>query len=199
MTGYEKRTTEKKDAILRSARELFSARGMQDVGINEIAKKAKVSQVSIYNYFGDKKNLAKEAFISYVEVAMERFEQILQGDLPFSEKLEQIMQGKSDMVSQIALSHFNEKALDDKILRQVFQEALMERATVLYTNFIELGKKENAIDSTIPTPALISYLMMSMSILNNAEFISSNSEYKMGMIKLFLYGIIGTGNDNKLA
>ncbi|MFA7139378.1 MAG: TetR/AcrR family transcriptional regulator, partial [Bacteroidales bacterium] len=60
MNGYEKRTKLKKNSIISAAWKLFSERGITDVGINEIATLAKVSQVSIYNYFGNKNNLAKE-------------------------------------------------------------------------------------------------------------------------------------------
>jgi AcrR family transcriptional regulator len=43
-----------------------------------------VSQITIYNYFGDKNSLAKEAFISFVETAIGEFEQILANDIPFA-------------------------------------------------------------------------------------------------------------------
>ncbi|MDR0433692.1 MAG: TetR/AcrR family transcriptional regulator, partial [Gracilibacteraceae bacterium] len=66
MNGYEKRTDVKKKAILAAARELFAARGLRDVHVNEIAKLANVSQVSIYNYFGDKNSLAREALAASV-------------------------------------------------------------------------------------------------------------------------------------
>jgi len=149
MNGYEKRTAAKKAAIIEVARELFTQRGIQDVSISEIASQANVSQVSIYNYFDDKNALAKEAFISYVETEIGRYEQILEQDIPFTEKLEIIIMSKSSMVNQIALSHFNEQALDDKILHQVFQEALLERAIVVYNKFIEMGKIEGVIDKNI--------------------------------------------------
>ena len=191
MTGYEKRTAEKKQAILDVSRELFSARGIQDVSISEIAGKAGVSQVSIYNYFGDKKALAKEAFISYIETAMEHFDQILLSELPFQQKLELILQGKSNMISQIAVSNFDEKALDDESLRHIFQEALIEKASEMYIKFISLGKREGAIDSTLPTEAVLLYLLSSMSVISSASFLASDKEHKMGMIHLFLYGIIG--------
>jgi AcrR family transcriptional regulator len=191
MNGYEKRTADKKAAIIEAARKLFARRGVQNVSISEIAKQASVSQVSIYNYFGDKNTLAKEAFISFINAAADRFDHILEQDIPFAEKLELIMQGKNNVVSQIALSHFDEKALDDKVLRDIFGEAVKERAAALYRKFIELGKNQGFIDKSIPTGAAINYFMMSMSIVQNPDYIAESNEYKMGMIKLFLYGIIG--------
>jgi AcrR family transcriptional regulator len=195
MNGYEKRTAAKKAAVIEAARELFTRRGILDVSISEIAERAKVSQVSIYNYFGDKNALAKEAFIACVEAEIGKYGQILDQNIPFPEKLELIMRSKSDMVHQIALSHFNEKALDDKILRRIFQETVTERTSELYYKFIEMGKREGAIDKNIPTEAILAFLMMSMTILQQPEYMTESSEYKMGMVKLFLRGI--TGGDRK--
>lgn len=190
MNGYEKRTKAKKEAIIEAARELFAARGMQDVGISEIAKRAGVSQVSIYNYFGDKNALAKEAFVSFIAAAIGKYAEIMDREIPFAEKLALIVQDKSDMISQAALSHFNEQALSDAALRHVFQEAIREKATVLYRSFIERGKNEGAIDKTIPTEAAMAYFMMSMSLFQSAEFMAASGDYKMGMMKLFLYGLV---------
>jgi len=191
LNGFEKRTKAKKAAIIDAARELFTARGIQGVSISEIAERANVSQVSIYNYFGDKNSLAKEAFLSFIEQAISKFELILEGDAPFAEKLELIMQDKSDMVKQVALSHFDELALGDKVLLTVLGEAVMDKVTVLYQSFIEMGKKEGAINPAISTEAAMSYLMMTMSIFERPDFLTTSDDYKLGMIELFLYGLVG--------
>ena len=191
MNGYEKRTAAKKAEIIKVARELFTQRGIRNVSISEIAKRAQVSQVSIYNYFEDKNALAKEAFIAYIETEIANFDQILKQDIPFAEKLELVMKGKSSVADQTALSHFNEKALDDKVLHQVFQEAVKEKAMALYYSFIEMGKRDGAIDADIPTEAIMYFIMMSMPIFQQSEYMTKSNEYKMGIVKLFMYGIIG--------
>ena len=57
MDGFEKRREQKKKDILKAALSLFQQYGVQKVTISEIAKKANVSQVTIYNYFESKDNL----------------------------------------------------------------------------------------------------------------------------------------------
>jgi AcrR family transcriptional regulator len=191
LNGYEKRTNAKKTAIIEAARELFTVRGIQDVSISEIARRANVSQVSIYNYFGDKNLLAREAFLSYIEQAINEYEKILASDISFAEKLELIIQDKSDMISQVALSNFNEKALDDKSLLKIFGEAIQEKAAALYHSFIEMGKNESAINNNIPTEAAMNFVMMSIQLFKRPDFLTSSDEYKLGMMNLFLYGLIG--------
>ena len=56
---------QKHEAIVEAARSLFFARGVEDIGIEEIAEQAGVSKVTVYGHFG-----SKEAILSAV-VAME--------------------------------------------------------------------------------------------------------------------------------
>lgn len=191
MNGYERRTKAKKEAIINAARKLFSERGVTDVGISEIAEKAKVSQVTIYNYFGDKNTLAGEALVSYIDAAIREFEVILEKEIPFSEKLKSIVGIKHDMMLEVSSSYFSKYAWEDKALRQILKEAATKRAINLYIRFIELGKNEDAIDKSIPSDAILSYFQSAISVIQSPEFFKTSSEYKMGFLKLFLYGIIG--------
>ena len=191
MNGYEKRTALKKTAIIDAARTLFFKHGIQNVSIKEIAAQAQVSQVSIYNYFEDKNALAKETFIIVIEEAIKQFEQTLASDISFENKLNIIMEQKVNLTDEILLAHFDKQALDDKILRQVFEETVKESALKLYRDFIELGKKEGIIDSAIPTEAAIDYLATSLKLLQNADFYTTDTSYKAGIRKMFLYGLLG--------
>ena len=91
MNGFERRREVKKKSILLAAYELFSARrGIKDVSIAELAKKAGVSQVSIYNFFESKENLVRQAIFAFMDEGMEESEAVLESDLPFRKKLEKL-------------------------------------------------------------------------------------------------------------
>lgn len=191
MNGYERRTEAKKKAIIDAARELFTERGVTDVGVGEIAAKAGVSQVSIYNYFSDKHTLAKEVLIAFLDKAIQEYEEILNRGIPFSEKLEIVMAKKQDAVIGASRSHFSEYAWSDKVLQQVYWEAAAVKSAHIYLRFIDLGKKEGAIDERIPNDAILKYLYSSISILQEPEYLKTSGEYKLGIFKLFLYGLLG--------
>lgn len=191
MNGYEKRTKLKKDSIINAAWELFSERGVTDVSISEIATKAKVSQVSIYNYFDDKRNLAKEVLASYLDKAIKGYDEILQREIPFSEKLMLIMDSKHKATTELSNSAFSQYAWEDKTLQQVYKEAANSKAISVYTKFIELGKQEEAIDKSIPTDAILAYLLSSVSIIEQTDYLRTSPEYKRGILRLFLYGLLG--------
>jgi len=60
MDGFDRRKEHKKESIVRAALELFQTYGFKKASINEIAHKAGVSQVTIYNHFGSKEGLVRE-------------------------------------------------------------------------------------------------------------------------------------------
>jgi len=196
MNGYEKRTNIKKESIINAARELFTKRGITDVSISEIAKKAGVSQVSIYNYFGNKNNVAKEVLVSYLDNVIEEYEVILKMNISFAEKLKIIMDKKHEAVLELDKSYFSKYAWEDMALQQVYKEAATTKAISIYKKFIELGKKEGAIDDRIPDDAIISFLSTSISIMQQSDYLKKSDEYKIGILQLFLYGMLGS--DEKL-
>lgn len=191
MNGFEKRTKLKKDSIISAAWELFSKRGITDVSISEIASKAKVSQVSIYNYFGDKNNLAKEVLISYLDNAIKGYDEILEREIPFSEKLKLILDKKYKAAIELSNSAISEYAWADKTLQQIYKDAANTKAISVYIKFIELGKKEGAIDVSIPNDAILAFLLSSVSIIEQSDYLKTSLEYKKGLLRLFFYGLLG--------
>jgi len=91
MDGFQRRREQKKQNILEAALALFMDYGIQKVSIAEIAKKANVSQVTIYNYFENKHKLIHDVFIYYVDNAFSNFEIVIKSDRPFPEKIKQII------------------------------------------------------------------------------------------------------------
>ncbi|WP_054876644.1 TetR/AcrR family transcriptional regulator [Oxobacter pfennigii] len=191
MNGYEKRTKLKKESILQIATKLFAERGITDVSISEIAAKAGVSQVSIYNYFGDKSNLAKEAFISYIGQVVQEYDELLDKDIPFSEKIEQIMSKKRNAILELSHSGFGRQALEDKALQQIYEEAASIQAQSIYLKFIQVGKKAGALDPSISDDALLKFLLASASIMRQPDYYKKSAEDKKDLLKLFLYGLLG--------
>ncbi len=191
MNGYEKRTEVKKQAVVNAARVLFVRQGYSNVSINDIAKLSGISHVSIYNYFGDKKALAVEALESMLDKAIEDYEQVLKQNILFKEKLKQIMELKNTKIEEVTRSYFSTLAWGDKAFQEVYREAAYKKAVPVYQRFIELGKAEGAIDSDIPNETILKYIFQVMPLLQHKDYLKTSAEYKLGLFKLFLYGILG--------
>lgn len=191
MNGYEKRTKIKKEAIINSAFELFTQRGVTDVSISEIAAKAKVSQVSIYNYFGDKYSLAKAALISYIDTLISEYDEILEDNISFEEKLKIIITKKHDAITNLGRTSFSTQAWQDKALKDIYTESANLKIKAIFTKFIQKAKNEGFISHNIPDDAILSFMTASSYITQQPNYINTSDDYKLGIIKLFLYGLIG--------
>lgn len=55
---------ETQDRIVRAALDCFSAQGLKKTSMEDVAQAAGVTRVTIYRYFADKRDLAREAFLS---------------------------------------------------------------------------------------------------------------------------------------
>ena len=62
-----KKDPEKKIAILKAAEQLFLSQGQGQISMDQIAKKAGVSKLTVYNHFGSKKELYKTIVVGKIE------------------------------------------------------------------------------------------------------------------------------------
>ena len=88
MDGFERRKEQSKEDIRRAAEELFSRFGADKVSINDIARKAGVSQATIYNNFGSKEDLVHDYRQGAVATVASSFREILVWKKSWVEKLQ---------------------------------------------------------------------------------------------------------------
>lgn len=90
--GFARRKEQSKEEIRRAAWELFSQFGVERVSIVDIARKAGVSQATIYNNFDNKEALAREFVTSVVDRLVARAGDALAVELPYREKMASFVQ-----------------------------------------------------------------------------------------------------------
>src|SRR5687768_14679634 len=112
MDGRKKRTQRIIERIKESALELFSSHGVEKVSVDEIARKANVSKVTIYKHFHSKEELQREVVSLYSTKVFAAAEEMLVSDLDFLEKLRVLMMAqinKPQMASNRYLFEMLEK------------------------------------------------------------------------------------------
>ncbi len=188
MNKYEIRTNKKKEAILNTALELFSENGFINTSIKSIANKAKVSQVSIYNYFGSKNLLVKEAISLVMEGILSSADCILAEPLSFTEKVKKALSLCTEKFDAEIKEFFSVAALEDPQMVQAIISTLTEKKNNLYKKYIESGKAEGCINSAIPTETVLDFIN-AIDSLGNAKK-SITKEYREDILNLLLNGII---------
>jgi AcrR family transcriptional regulator len=191
MYKYEIRTNRKKKAIIVSALELFREKGYINTSIKEIASHAGVSQVSIYNYFGSKESLVKECASMLLQDTQEKIMTLLSEKSGFKEKLLQAVSLCSERPYDLLEEYFSKDAMEDKVFIELFQDGVSKIRLDILSSFIELGKKEGVIDSTISTEGILNFLSIASEIQNTCTSQIELQEKSKELYKLILYGLIG--------
>ncbi len=149
MDGFEKRREKKKEAILNSALSLFKQYGYNKVTIAEIAKKASVSQVSIYNFFESKENLKFELIKKIMNEHYSQLIRIFHNGESSRERFEKLLTSRIDFFKSFP-SHFILETLgNDAQIRESIVRENYDKFTYVFLDFIEEGKKEGIIDDSI--------------------------------------------------
>src|SRR4030043_1090142 len=100
MDGFQRRRAQSKEDILRAAEELFSRFGADKVSVNDIARKAGVSQATIYNNFGSKENLVRDYHGSIVEKIASSFRGIIVMKKSWVDKFQGFLQSWIDIADR---------------------------------------------------------------------------------------------------
>ncbi|MGN8646833.1 TetR/AcrR family transcriptional regulator [Gracilibacillus sp. HCP3S3_G5_1] len=191
MDGFEKRTQRKKNKILETSLQLFNDKGIKSVPIAKIASEANVSQVTIYNYFDSKENLIYETMVYFVEKEYQKFQNILDSDVSFPEKIEQITFNKTDDAAKIneELYHYIMDDFSNKgsYIDRIYQE----KSIPLFTKLVEEGKRTGYINQDVSTEAIMMYIHMFKEYLKNDKVSDYILPLTEDIITLFFYGLMG--------
>jgi AcrR family transcriptional regulator len=194
MDGFEKRRQQKKDSILKAARELYKQYGYKKVSVAEIAKRASVSQVSIYNFFGSKENLKQELSKKLVNDNFLEMMDILKSHDNIKLKFEKLLISKINFLKSIA-AYFFPKYLENDIS---FEENLVEQVTKKFKDpilsLVEEGKKKGIFDDSISVQAITTYLeIIQYYFFNNPSALAkfdNNPELTKEIPSLFLNALM---------
>jgi AcrR family transcriptional regulator len=188
MDGFERRKEQSKEDIRRAAEELFSRFGADKVSVNDIARKAGVSQATIYNNFGSKNELVHDYRKSIVNGIAGRFREILVWKKSFIEKFEGLLQSWIDVADRykIEMENSESKSSPDTISLEI-ENSLQE--------FIKEGKEQGNLRADLSEDAISAYIkFFQQGIANNPgirDKMKRHGKYSQDLFSLFMYGIRG--------
>lgn len=191
MDGFQRRREQKKQDILEAALTLFMEYGIQKVSISEIAQKANVSQVTIYNYFESKHKLTSDVFGYYIIKATEDFEKLIHSDMPFPEKIKQIIFNKKEIAKQIHEEFYlflmKEYSAEGNIIEKIY----VEKALPYFSKLFEEGKEQGYVDPNLSQEAILFYVQMLKDYMQREDVYQKVLPLTEEITNIFFYGIIG--------
>lgn len=176
MDGFARRKEQSKEEIRKAAWELFSRHGVDKVSMMDIANKAGVSQVTIYNNFGSKEALARE-FVSFaVETLVNGIQQTIAPGRSYEEKMAAFFQFISGMMANGKPSRTGSPVFagsldlqNDPEIKKIRIKA-EEKMIALLLGLTEEGKQQGQVDAELSEEALRLYFTAFMDIFPSMEF-----------------------------
>ncbi len=174
--GFARRKEQSREDIRKAAWELFSQFGVEKVSINDIARKAGVSQATIYNNFGSKDALAREFVANAVEQLVNSVQEVLSTDKPYWEKMNEFIlfisqmmaQGKTPDMDFTAFASNNDLLNDPDILK--VRTSAEEKMLGLLFTLVQEGKKAGQIREDVSEEAFRLYFKAFMEIFPSQQF-----------------------------
>jgi AcrR family transcriptional regulator len=195
MNGFERRRERTKECIQQAALELFKAHGSKKVSISEIASKAGVSQVTIYNHFGSKEKLVRNVAEKFILSLWERYREVLEGDLPYLEKLEYICLDKAKVTSQHHGEFLQTMVSNDPEIRRFVESMYQQEVNQRLVDFFEEGKRQGYVDPERSQEAILAYTEIFRNGLAASSVLTADSEHNALLVRdlmaIYLYGLMG--------
>ena len=195
MKASERRIEQNKERIIRSALELFRVHGIRKVVINDIAQNAGLSPATIYNHFGSKEDLVCAAVKHFVTGTAADFRKIVEGDLPFVQKLEQVLLYKSEVFGQYQGELLQTIVSDNSEIRQLVDSVYLVEIRQYLIDFYEEGKRQGYVNPELSAETIMRYseiIRKGMAAESSlSEDPDQNRKLLQEIIPFFLYGILG--------
>ena len=195
MNGFERRKQMKMNGIKDTAFELFTRFGFQKVSIQDIAKKANVSQVTIYNYFGSKDDLLLHVLESYMNEKLQEFLEIKESSLPYREKIETMIKNKLESTESFSPEFLQSLLVEEGPVAELLQDFAMNKSIPLLYEFLAEGKQNGEISETLSLDTLILLMNTVLESVRKNVQLFDTEEKKQQYIKeihhFFFYGFFG--------
>lgn len=191
MDGFERRKEQSKESIRKAAGELFDKFGVGKVSINDIARKAGVSQATIYNNFGSKDGLIQDYFQIRANRFFERFREISKANKPYAEKLEDIIQYEIEM-NESDPGYSDVEIMNNPQFKQL-SDSLLEQVRELFLEFIKEGKKQGYLNPDISDEAMEAYIEIFLQGINANPELHARAHHDRklfhDLLLIMLYGL----------
>lgn len=114
----KRKSSKKRDQIIRAGEDLFSRFGAKRVTIEEVCREAGVSKMTFYKYFSNKVDLVRTIRDDLVDECFRKFDEIKTLDLPFPDKINLMTQWKVEFGNRVNAEFIRELVSIDEVLEQ---------------------------------------------------------------------------------
>jgi AcrR family transcriptional regulator len=191
MDGFNRRKEHSKEDIRRAAEDLFTRFGIGKVSINDIARKAGVSQATIYNNFGSKENLVRDYHGSIMKNITGSFRNIIVMKKSWVDKLQGLLQSWIDIADRYKLETENSRQSVEYTQGDMVEKEIENS----FKEFIKDGKEQGNLPANISDEAIMAYIRFFRQGISSNHDINDRMhrdiKFSDDLLSLFIYGVVG--------
>lgn len=185
----------KKQQIERKAKELFWKHGFKKVTIEEICKKAIVSRKTFYTFYENKSALVIFLLEQIIEEMMTEYKRIINSELPFSEKIEQMLTLKYESSKSFSMEFVDDFFHPDaEDILAIYTKITQESMSMIHSFFID-AQKNNEINPDLDIKFVMLMMQKMLDITSQPDVMKlfPDTETMTRQISQFvIYGIMPT-------
>lgn len=184
---------QKKKQIVETGRRLFERFGMRRVSIEEICREAGVSKVTYYKHFKNKQALVLHIFKEISDAALARYNKIMASDMPYREKVDQLIQMKLDQADGVSMEFIRDFLHNaDPEVAQWYQKIMQERMLLFRQNFVD-AQERGDIRKDIKPEFIMYFLNLMIQVLDDdkiTQLYDSPKEFTRELMNFLYYGML---------
>ena len=181
--------SEKKEALLLAAEELFRANGYNKVTIDEICEKAQASKMTFYRQFRDKTDIALFLVKKNNLEAKELLVGIFAKAIPFPEKFAVLTELNEQFHNKMGLLFLEDliSSKDPEIIKGL--QSISKTMEKLNFQFIEMGKSEGFLNPDFKVEFIIYLIEKTRLLFKDPELNTIYPDFseKVNSIREFFY------------
>jgi len=179
--------------LLKTAKNLFWKHGIRRVTVEEICKEAGVSKMTFYRNFKNKDELVEAIIEQLLNEGQDAYDRIMNQDIPFHEKVEQLIQFKHKQVKGVSKEFIKDIYQSDnpKMVKQL--EMGQQKMLKIMIKDFKKAQKEGAIRADLK----MDFIVYMLNDINNKvmdpqlrKIYPSEEKLIMELIRYFFYGIL---------
>ena len=196
MTGRKNRAEKNRNSIIRAATDLFMLQGIKKVSVSDVAQKAGVTSATIYNRFGSKDALVREVIIEWFTKTLEDYKHVLNSEMPFDEKLQEVMSFKSDLAGKMHGEFLMAATSDiDPQIKEFVENEYMVELSRCVNELYDEGRRQGYVDPGLSTETILRFTEIIRQGLQVEASLATDPGYTARLLQelapIILYGILG--------
>ncbi|WP_251551656.1 TetR/AcrR family transcriptional regulator [Neobacillus muris] len=188
--GFDLRREKKMKNIEAATLELLNQKDISNITMDEIAKNAGVSKVTLFNYYNTKENLMNTTIQNFLASVQEEYERLVESDLPFEQTYIELSQYKMKKVQSMTAIFFHNVMQQYTNDPTFFDKDAQEKSDQLLLSLLHKGRKEGKINPAYSDEVLVMFMHIFTEGLKskaiNSDFLMN---YGAQISQMFLNGL----------